>query len=111
MKQPCPQGLLGVLNGGLERTLANSRSCDHKLANHKARYQFETIINLQFFWRHATFCLPGSSPSRHLEHREDPGDEVANERTLVAIAMCLEVDGREWHSRAQSQLGTICMAK
>ena len=24
-----------------------------------------------------TCCLPGSSPSRHFERREDPGDEVA----------------------------------
>ena len=39
---PCPQGLLGVQNGGLEKTLAN-RSRDLKLANHKALCRFETI--------------------------------------------------------------------
>ena len=38
-----PQGLLCVRNGGLEKTLANSRLRDLKLANHKTRCQFETI--------------------------------------------------------------------
>ena len=41
--QPRPQDPLGVQNGGLEKALANSRSRDHNLANHKARCQFETI--------------------------------------------------------------------
>ena len=41
--QPRPQGLRGVQNGGFGKTLANSRTCDLKLANHKARCQFETI--------------------------------------------------------------------
>ena len=46
--QPHPQGLLGVQNGRLEKTLANSRLRDLKLANHKAR------ADLQYFWRHET---------------------------------------------------------
>ena len=50
---------------------------DLKLANHKTRCRFETIKISNFFWRHVTCCLPGSSPSRHFERREDPGDEVA----------------------------------
>ena len=36
-------GLLGVQNGRAEKTLANSRSHDFKLANHKTRCQFQTI--------------------------------------------------------------------
>ena len=31
-----------------------------------------------------THYLPGSSPSRHFERREDPGDEVASNLTIVA---------------------------
>ena len=42
-QQPRPQGLLGVQNGGLEKTVANSTSRFLKLANHEARCQFETI--------------------------------------------------------------------
>ena len=45
-------------------------------ANHKSPCQFETITDLQYFWRHVTRCLPGSSPSRHFERWEDPVDEV-----------------------------------
>ena len=29
--------------------------------------------------------LPGSSPTRHFDHREDPGDEVGN--TILSSAM------------------------
>ena len=43
MGQPRPRGLLGVQNGGSENTLANSRSRDLILANHKAGCQFKTI--------------------------------------------------------------------
>ena len=38
-----PQGLLGVQTGGLERALASNGSRIHKLADVKARRQFETI--------------------------------------------------------------------
>ena len=62
-------------DGGAERTLANSRSHVHKFANCKARRHFQTI---EYFWRHVTSCLPESSPNRHFEGREDPGDEVVN---------------------------------
>ena len=64
--QPRPQGLLSIQNGGVENTLANSRSGVLKLTNHKAHY----------FWRHVTCCLPGSSLNCHFECREDPGDKV-----------------------------------
>ena len=39
--QPRPQGLLSIQNGGLEKTLANSRSRDLKLASLKAHCRFE----------------------------------------------------------------------
>ena len=75
--QPRPQGLLGVQNGDSEKTLANSSSRVHKLANHKAHCHFETIKISNIFWRHVTCCLQGSSPSRHFDRREDLVDEVA----------------------------------
>ena len=31
-------------------------------------------------------CLPGSSPSRHFERREDPGDEVGLEAVHMYIS-------------------------
>ena len=69
--QPSPQGLLGVQNGDVEKTLANSGSGDRKLANHKTSCHFETIkISTH------NCCLPGSSPRRNFERREDPGNEV-----------------------------------
>ena len=43
LRQPGTQGLLGIQNGGSEKTLANSRPRVHKFANHKARCRFETI--------------------------------------------------------------------
>ena len=34
-----------------------------------------------------TFCLPGSSPSRHFGRREDPGDEVGRKANLELKAI------------------------
>ena len=33
-----------------------------------------------------TCCLPGSSPSRHFDRREDPGDEVGLSERDVLLA-------------------------
>ena len=52
------------------------------MTNHKAHCQFESNQNIQYFWRHMTCCLPGSSPNRHFEHREGPGDKVVDLKQL-----------------------------
>ena len=72
-RQSRSQGLLGVRNGGLEKTLANSRSRDLKLANHKARCRIETTKISNSFWDTWPAVCQGS---RHFGRRWDPGDEV-----------------------------------
>ena len=48
-KQPHSQGPLGVQNGILEKTLANSKSFDHKFANHKPAASLKTIKIFNIF--------------------------------------------------------------
>ena len=85
-RQPRRKGLLWIQNGGLEKTLANSRSRFLKLANHKARCRFETVKS-PIFLETRDLLLPGSSPSRHFERREDPGDEVGRKANLELKAI------------------------
>ena len=71
-RQPRPQGLLGVQNCGSHKTLANSRSRVSKsIGDFDCFNLYDWLI-----YGHVVCCLPGFSPSRHFERREDPGNEV-----------------------------------
>ena len=75
--QPRPQGPLGIQIGGLDREDPGKQQVTSpQISQSQSPLQIWSNQNLQYFWRHVTSWLPGSSPSRHFERREDPGDEI-----------------------------------
>ena len=73
-----PQGLLGVQNGGSEKTLANSRTRVSKNFEDFDCFKSAAGFLIGYFRsRGLLFARVFSKPppSRHFEPREDPGDE------------------------------------
>lgn len=68
-------GLLGIQNGGLKKTLANCRSCDHNISQSlQARHHFETIkISIVLENMCPAICQAGSSLHYHFECWDVPG--------------------------------------